>query len=300
MKWALGIDVGGTAIKGVAAAEDGAVLRRASTPTRDGQAEAEEWAAQARDLAGQFQAEIGPAPAAIGVASPGLAAPDQRSIAHLPVKLQGLVGFDWTRALGREGLVPVLNDAHAALLGEAWTGAARGKRHVVLLTLGTGVGGAVLSHGRLLTGAIGRAGHLGHLCLDPDGPKSITGMPGAVEVFVGDATVRERTDGRFASSKELVAAFEAGDAQARAWWLRSVRALGCAVASAINLFDPETVVLAGGVAQAGDALFGPLRDVLDEIEWRPGGRAVSVAPAVLGEWAGAIGAGRRALDLQSA
>jgi glucokinase len=190
----------------------------------------------------------------------------------------------------------VLNDAHAALLGEAWVGAARGREHVVLLTLGTGVGGAIMTDGRLLRGTIGRAGHLGHACLDIDGPPSITGMPGAIEVMVGDCTLGGRSGGRFKSTKDLVAAHLVGDAGATRIWLRSVRALGCAIASYVNILDPEIVVLAGGITLAGEALLKPLRMVLDEVEWRPGGHAVPVVFAELGEWAGALGAARAALE----
>ena len=76
--------------------------------------------------------------------------------------------------------------------------------------------------------------------------------------------------------------------------MKSIRALACAVASAINVLDPEAVVIGGGIAQAGDALFAPLAAQLDEVEWRPGGHAVKILPAALGEWAGAIGAAREA------
>jgi glucokinase len=165
-----------------------------------------------------------------------------------------------------------------------------------MLTLGTGVGGAVIVDGRLLRGAIGRAGHIGHMCLDPDGAVSITGMPGAIEVMFGDCTVAERTGGKFSSTADLVAAYRAGDADATRVWLRSIRALGCALGSCINLFDPEVIVLGGGIAQAGEALLGPLATELDRVEWRPGGHRVLVAPAALGEWAGAIGAARNSLS----
>ena len=113
------------------------------------------------------------------------------------------------------------------------------------------------------------------MSLDPDGPVSITGMPGAIEVMFGDCTVAQRTGGKFASTATLVTAFRAGDAEAAHWWLASIRALGCAVASCINLFDPEVVVLGGGIAQAGEALFVPLAGELDRVEWRPGGHQAS-------------------------
>lgn len=294
MNWAAGIDVGGTFVKAVAVTADGRVLQRSSHATHDGATGSGEWAGLARAAVAAFTlAQQGP-PAAVGVCAPGLAAGDGRSIAHLPGKLAGLAGLDWTTALGRPGLVPVLNDAQAAILGEAWTGAASGRRHAVMLTLGTGVGGAVISDGRLLRGAIGRAGHIGHMSLDPEGPVSITGMPGAIEVMIGDCTVAERTQGRFTTTAALVVAHRAGEAEATRVWLRSIRALACAVGSCINLFDPEVVVIGGGIAQAGDALFVPLAAELAKIEWRPGGHRVPIAPAMLGEWAGAIGAAQHA------
>ena len=135
-----------------------------------------------------------------------------------------------------------------------------------------------------------------HLSLDPEGPVSIVGMPGAIEMMFGDCSVSARSGGRFATTTALVAAHRAGDADATRVWLKSIRALGCALGSCINLFDPEIVVLGGGIALAGDALFTPLASELARCEWRPGGRRVPVVPAMLGEWAGAIGAARNAFS----
>jgi glucokinase len=294
MIWSVGIDIGGTNLKAVAVTSDGIVLDRVSRATEDGSASAADWIRHSRDAITRFARQLGGAPYAVGICAPGLAAGDARSIAHLPGKLAGLAGIDWTNALGQPALVPVLNDAHAALLGEAWVGAARGRRHVVLLTLGTGVGGAVLSDGRLLRGAIGRAGHIGHLSLDPDGPPSIVGRPGAVETMIGDCTIATRSAGRFTNTAALVAAHRAGDPDATRIWLKSVRALAFALGSCINLFDPELIVLGGGISQAGATLFSPLAAELDRIEWRPGGHRVPVVPATLGEWAGALGAAANA------
>ena len=295
MTWSVGIDVGGTNLKAVAVAAHGTVLHRASHATEDGSASAADWTQHGRAALADFSQQQGRPPAAVGVCAPGLAAADGRSIAHLPGKLAGLAGIDWTTALGQSALVPVLNDAHAAILGEAWVGAASGRKHVVMLTLGTGVGGAVISDGRLLRGHRGRAGHIGHLSLDPDGAVSIVGMPGAVEMMIGDCSIVARSGGRFTSTAALMTAHEAGDIAATQIWLRSVRALAFALGGCINLFDPEIIVLGGGIARAGAALFSPLADELARIEWRPGGHGVPVVPAALGEWAGAIGAARQAL-----
>lgn len=297
MIWSAGIDVGGTNLKAVAVTADGGVLQRASRATQDGVASPADWTRHAREAIAEFTLAQEAPPDAVGVCAPGLAARDGRSIAHLPGKLAGFTGIDWTDTLARANIVRVLNDAQAALLGEAWVGAAAGRQHVVMLTLGTGVGGAVISDGRLLRGAMGRAGHIGHMSLDPEGAASITGMPGAIEMMFGDCTVKERTGGRFTSTAALVAAHRAGDSDATRAWLRSLRALACAVGSCINLFDPELIVLGGGIAQAGEALFAPLAGELDRIEWRPGGHRVPIVPAVLGEWAGAIGAARNSLSL---
>jgi len=289
MKTAVGFDLGGTQIKGVVVNAAGEVLRRELRPTPEAPGV---FAEAIRDLA----TELGPT-FALGLAAPGLAAKDGRSIAYLPDRLQGLEGLDWTDFLGQPSPVPVLNDAQASLLGEAWIGAARGFENAVMLTLGTGVGGAVLVDGRLLRGHIGRAGHVGHTCLDLDGAPSIAGMPGALEVFCGNYNIRERSSGRFASTHELLAAVQQGDDEAKRIWLRSIHALACGIASLINVLDPEAVILGGGIAQAGDLVFDPLAFELARVEWRPGGHAVKLLPATLGEWAGAIGAAKQALDL---
>src|SRR5207248_10157438 len=144
-------------------------------------------------------------PSAVGVSAPGLAAADRRCISHMPRRLQGLEGLDWTEFLGVGRPVPVLNDAHAALLGECWIGAAQGLQNVAMLTLGTGVGGAAMVDGKLLRGHVGRAGHLGHICLNPYGTPGITGTPGSLENAIGNCTIEERTLGRFRSTHDLVA-----------------------------------------------------------------------------------------------
>jgi glucokinase len=290
MKTAVGIDLGGTQIKSVVATEAGDILRRKLRPTD----ETKSFADTVRALAGEFGPDL-----PIGISAPGLASADRRTIAHMPGRLQGLEGLDWTDFIQRDRLIPVTNDAQSALIGEAWIGAARGVQDAILITLGTGVGGAILTEGRILLGHIGRAGHIGHLCLDPDpkGPRSIVGMPGALECWIGNYNIGERSGGKFATTLELLAACKSGDDFAREIWHRSIRALACAIASLINVLDPEVVIIGGGIGQANEALFEPLRTELSDVEWRPGGHTVQIRPAQLGEWAGAIGAARTALTL---
>jgi len=229
-------------------------------------------------------------PAAIGVAAPGLSAKDERCIASMPGRLAGLEGLDWQEFLGFPQPVRVLNDAHAALLGEVWLGAAKSMRDVILLTLGTGVGGAVLSEGRLLRGHLGRAGHLGHISIDADGPPDIVHTPGSLEDAVGNHSLAARSGGRFHSTADLVASVKSGDAQAAEIWRKTIRDLAVGIASLINVLDPEAVVIGGGIAEAGDDLLLPLAAELDRVEWRPTGVRVPILRATLGDWAGACGA----------
>ena len=237
-------------------------------------------------------------PSWIGVVAPGLPARDQRSIVYLPGRLPGLEGLDWRKFFSFKSAVPVLNDAQAALLGEVWLGAARRSRNVILLTLGTGVGGAAQVDGNLLRGHLGRAGHLGHISLNPAGECDIVKTPGSLEDAIGDCTVSARTGGRFASTAELVAASSRGDLHARQVWQESIRALAAAIASFINVLDPQTIIIGGGIAKSGAALFVPLRRQLARFEWRPGGARVRIVPAQLGDRAGAFGAAWNAMNFR--
>ena len=296
MNYVLGIDLGGSSIKAVSVTPEGDLLAEATVPFVDRD---REWAHKLRAAVGDFANQHGASAVAIGIAAPGLAARDGRSIAHLPGRLIGIEGLDWTDWLGFSQSIPVLNDAHAALLGEIWCGAARGLDNVFLLTLGTGVGGAAVVDGRLLHGHLGRAGHLGHTVLDFLGPLDAVNTPGSLEQEIGNKNIRERSGGKFPTTKALVTAHLAGDADATRVWLRSVQALAAGIASLVNVLDPSAVILGGGVADAGEALFTPLRAELARFEWRPGGAAVRLLPAQLGALAGAYGAAWQALQPSS-
>lgn len=288
---AIGIDLGGTHIKALCLAPSGEIRAQKSAPTGGAFIE------NVRALASALVREHGE-PAAIGLAAPGLAARDARSIAFMPGRMQGLENLNWSSVLKTVQPVAVLNDAHAALLGEVWQGAALGSRNAAMLTLGTGVGGAILSDGKLMTGHIGRAGHLGHLSLDPDGAPDITGAPGSLEDAIGECTLAARSGGAFKSTRDLVAAHLNGNPDASAVWLRSVRALAAGVASLINILDPRIFVIGGGIAQAGPALFDPLAGHLEKMEWRPAGHRVPIVPAKLGDTAGALGAAYYAMQTE--
>lgn len=288
MNYAIGIDLGGTNVKAVAVSAEGELLEHSTCEVEDETATA--LAEIIRRQIALFERKYGGRASCTGIACPGQQAPDGLSMASVGGRLHGLEGVVWTEFLKAGHPILVLNDAHAALLGEVWKGAGSGCRNVVLLTLGTGVGGAILADGRLVKGHIGRAGHLGHICLDTDGAPDIIGIPGSLEDAVGNCTLAARSGGRFTTTRQLVEAHRAGDTAASDIWLRSVYQLACAIASIINILDPEIVILGGGIAQAKESLFEPLARFMNQLEWRPQGNRVRIVPAVLGVIAGALGA----------
>jgi len=184
----------------------------------------------------------------------------------------------------------VLNDAVAALMAEAKFGAAKDKKHAVLLTLGTGVGGAILINGMPYQGAFNKAGHIGHMVIDHKGEKDVTGMPGSLEECIGNYSVAKRSGGKYSSTKDLVDAYRSGDKFAAEVWLRSVEQLAIGLASITNILSPEVIVIGGGIAEVGTDLFEPLNRYMDEYEWRAGGNKAEIVKAIYGDIAGTVGA----------
>ncbi len=185
----------------------------------------------------------------------------------------------------------VINDAHSALMAEAAFGVAKGHKNVVLVTLGTGVGGGLLINGELYQGLSQMAGSIGHITVNVhDDECSIVGAPGSLEYAIGNYSIERRSRGRYASTWELVEAYRKGEPFATYLWLASVKALAVGLSSLVNTFSPDCIVLAGGITLADDALFEPLLAFMDVYEWRPGGKTTPIVQAHFGDMAGAIGA----------
>ncbi|GAB2542747.1 ROK family protein [Spirosoma aerophilum] len=287
-KSVIGIDLGGTRIKGVLIdANNGAVLHQLLTPTGDG--EGGHWQRAVAETVQALRLAATAPIQGIGLSAPGLPTPDNTAVACMPGRLQGLEGFDWSAYLGQP--VRVLNDAHAALMAEARFGALRGVQHGLMLTLGTGVGGGLLLNGQLYQGFFQMAGHLGHTTVNADSVHpDITNMPGSLEDAIGNVTVGRRSFGRYTSTYELVDGYRQGEPLATQVWLTSIRQLAVALASMVNAFSPEVVVLGGGIMQADRDLLDPLQTFFDLFEWRPSGKKATLCKAYFEEWAGAIGA----------
>jgi len=293
MSFFIGIDLGASHVKAVAVTPEGEALGRKEVSFD--QSVARDWVGKVELAVATLEGENGGAAKGMGLSAPGLASRDRRSIAFLPGRMEGLERMDWGEHMGRGHAVPVLNDGQAALLGEVWRGAARGAENVIMITLGTGVGGAAMVEGRLLRGRNGKAGHLGHTALDPDAEFDICGSPGSLELAIGNCSLEKRSGGRFNDTGEMVKAHRGGDVEASEVWLTSVKRLAAAISTFTNVLDPEVVVVGGGIARAGDDLFRPLENFLRPMEWDVGGEPVRLMQAELGEHAGAFGAAWEAM-----
>jgi glucokinase len=301
LPFALGIDIGGTRIKSASFdLASGRQLHSALLPTNDGTTAPDgspAFAHTVRQLLAHHQDKLGTPASAIGISAPGIALADGSAISSNPGKLAGLEGLAWSDYLDHPQVL-TLNDAHSALLGELWQGAAKGLSDVVLLTLGTGVGGAITIGGRLFKGHSGRAGHIGHMSLDPWGAPDICQAPGSLELSLGNATVAARSGGRFPCTHDLIHALRDGDPLAEFVWSRSIDSLGAAIVSLINLFDPQLILIGGGIGEAWPDIAPRLERYLDVYEWRPNPpHGVPIRRAELGEWAGCYGAAAAAARL---
>jgi glucokinase len=202
--------------------------------------------------------------------------------------LQGLENFNWTEFLKSRTFV--LNDAISAMMAEARFGAAKNKKNVVMLTLGTGVGGAILIDGKPYQGAFNKAGHIGHMVIDSEGELDVIGIPGSLEDAIGNCSIKKRTSGKFTSTHELLEAFREGDSFAAGIWLTSVKKLAIGLATITNILSPEMIILGGGITEAGKDLFEPLEKYMFNYEWRAANNQTEIVKAQFGDLAGAVGA----------
>ena len=246
---------------------------------------------------------------AVGVGVPGLV--DNSGVLRVAPNLADVRDLDVRSALAERLELPVVveNDATAACWAEREVGAGRGAEDCLLVTLGTGIGGAVVANGRLARGAHGYAGEFGHMIVDPHGPPCPCGQRGCWERFASgsglgwlarDAVSRGEAEGVLALAggdaasvrgEHVTAAAAVGDPEAEAIMATFARWIGLGLANLANAFDPSVVVLGGGLIESGDVLLAPVRVALEELSL--GARArprLQVVAAELGERAGSIGA----------
>jgi glucokinase len=287
---AIGVDVGGTKILAGVVDRDGEVARREerATPTSS----QDDFLAELDSL---VEGLLGDDVDGVGFGLPSTI--DQRagravSSVHIP-----LAEIDFrARMAERFGLpVAIDNDGNAAAIAEWKLGAGRGASHIVALTLGTGIGGGLILDGRPYRGSIGAAAELGHIVLDYGGVPcgGACSGHGHFEALAAGSTADEVAVRRFgpgADGRRLVEEARAGNEQALTDLAEIGRRLGAGIASFVNVFNPELVILGGGFAQAGDLLFDPVRQTLAVEALSPARDLVRVVPAAFGAEAGMVGA----------
>jgi glucokinase len=307
---ALGIDLGGTQLRVALVDATGSIVRRAATATDLAGPTAV--IAQIRRLCAEFGAPE-PSPIGIGVSAPGPLDSETGTIIAIPT-LPGWDDFPLAARLTEEFGLPVIveNDGIAAANGEWRFGAARGARHFVYVTVSTGIGGGVVVDGRLLRGRRGLAGHVGHMIVEPGGPRCSCGANGCFEALASGsalaAAAREaamaRPDSLMAkrspdaiTGRDVVDAAREEDALALSLLAREAEWLGLGFASLAHLYSPEMIVMGGGVSQAFDLLQAGIAASF-RASAMPPFRVVKIVPAGLGDNAGLAGAAALAWECQ--
>jgi glucokinase len=282
-EFAIGIDLGGTNLKaGVVSRTDGIVSQKSvSTPIGAGPSGIMDAIAKiATDLESECRAEVG----GIGIGSPGTINWERTTVGH-PPNFPGWtsvnVASEIRIRLKRPDLTVIVeNDANVAGLGSAFFGAGRPFDSFIMVTLGTGVGGAIIYRNRIFRGSTGGAGEIGHMTIDYEGPMARSGVAGAIEAYLGqqfmsehararllnrhDSLVHEMTGGDTSRVDPLLLfeAAKAGDDAAREILAWAGHKLGCLLGSAVNLLDIRKIIVGGGVSGAGDYILEPARQTL--------------------------------------
>ncbi|HEX5417215.1 MAG TPA: ROK family protein [Chloroflexota bacterium] len=288
----VGLDFGGTKLAAGVADETGRLLARARCPTDPAAGPDGAVAALVGMVAGFGETARGPK--AIGISFGGPVSPS-RSHALLSHHGPGWEDFPLVERVAAIWGLPVEmdNDANACALGEARFGAGRGQRNVLYITVSTGIGGGVVIDGGLYRGSRGLSGEIGHTIVQPGGPLCACGKRGCLEATsAGPSIARAYAEatGAAVDAAEVFLRAGSGDAAARRVLDEAIRYLGIGLANAINLFDPDLVIVGGGVSQAGEALFDPLREVVAEFNAPSPAGAVPIVAAALGDASGILGA----------
>ena len=302
MRHVIALDVGGTGMKAALVAADGELLhqaRRATGRERGPEAVVEGILDFAAELSAYGAGRFGEPAAAAGVAVPGIVDSD-RGIASYSANL------GWRDVPLRDRLsarlgVPVAlgHDVRTGGLAEGRVGAGKGADRFLFIPLGTGIAGAIGISGRVEAGAHGFAGEIGHIVVRPGGSPCPCGQTGCLERYASAAAVSEAWAAACgdpdADAADCAKAVASGDPNAVRVWQDAIDALADGLVTALTLLDPRTLIIGGGLAEAGETLFTPLRDaVRRRVTFQ---KLPSIVPAALGDGAGCLGAGLLAWDL---
>jgi glucokinase len=298
----IALDLGGTKLAGAVVDSDWTLLHReqVSTPVTQGP----DAVMASLIMMAQRLLAATPRAATIGVATAGMIDHHSGRVIYANDNLPGwtgmAIGERMEAALGLRVLVD--NDVNAMGLAEARLGAARGRRAVIALTIGTGIGGALLFEGRLYRGAAGLAGELGHICVHPSGPRCVCGRRGCLEVYAAGPRIAASYAAATAANQtpdlpEVLALARAGDRAARAAFVRAGRLVGQVLAGLVNTLNPDALVVGGGVLAARELLLDPLHRSLLRFALPAPAQNLVLLPAALGDDAGLLGAAQLAAGL---
>jgi len=315
----LGLDLGGTNIKAGLIDQAGRVLVERSAPTRSDrgpEAVLERMLRIADEVATEAGCTLRDVQA-IGIGSPGPIDVRRGLVLSAP-NMPGWEDFPLRDRLGERTGRPTFleNDANAAAFGEFCFGAGRDPsiQHLVMVTLGTGVGGGIVSDGRIVHGGFGIAAEVGHMIVAAHGRRCGCGQQGCLEMYASASAVARRgleavesgqattlrqiydQHNRELTAKDIFTAADAGDALARQIVDEATTFLGIACVSLCRLLDPQMIVFAGGLILAGDHLFDGVRAGFARHNWRILETKVQIVPALLGNQAGIIGAAAVAMQ----
>lgn len=291
----IAMDVGGTAVKYALVDQQGAISRQGLMDTRaqeGGEALMERMLAQMEQLARGQEGLLG-----VAVSTAGHVSRDRASVVYAS-NLPGWTGMPIARRVRQRTGYPcvVENDVNAAALGERWLGAAQDCQALLMVTLGTGVGGAAIVGGRLLTGAGGAAGEFGHLCLYPGGLPCDCGQQGCFERYASTSALKRLSAALpqgHPGRGEVKALFEAcrqGDSAAQAILDRWLDDLAQGLASLIHCYNPDVLLLGGGISAQGEYLARQVRQRLKDKVMPSFFSGLAVKTATLGNQAGMLGA----------
>jgi glucokinase len=316
MRHYLGVDLGGTNIVVGAVAEDGSAVHGVKSAPTVAEAGADAIVDRIAQLCEESLAEAQRAGVKRGdVAGIGVGAPGPLDRAGGIVLIAPNLGWhDYPlrqKVSDAVGLPVALdNDANCAVYGEWWIGAGRGSRYLVGLTIGTGIGGGIVVDGKLYHGASDVAGEIGHTTIDSTGRRCKCGNYGCLEAYASGPNIAARavegieagvetrlptyTDGDLAkiTAQTVYQAAHDGDEFALEVVRDTAKILGAGVANLVNIFNPDVVVILGGVTLAGDSLFVPLRGEVTRRAFKPAVRACRILPGELPGTAGVVGAAR--------
>ena len=268
--------------------------------------------AQVVELLAEAAGAVTPGPVAACIATAGLINADEGKVILAP-NIAGFRNLVLTTPVAQRLGIPtyIENDASAAALGEFRFGAGRGTRHLLHATLGTGIGGGIVVDGKLYRGAKGLAGEIGHIILDPAGPKCNCGSRGCLEAMVSGVAFAERArklleQGKSRvlhevvgygepTSEHLFIAATKGDQVCEAEIRHGGHLLGLGLGSLVNVLNPDAVTLSGGLLAMGEMLMQPLRDAMYSLAYGPAAGTL-IRESTLGEDAGLLGAAAVAFE----